>query len=166
MESSHRRLALRVVARASGQLAIAHGPQLARQRLFGDRDPKLLPDPLDQIDQAPAHHTVDGWDRTLIDHGLQGLSLLAVEPRRSTRRPAGEETLGSFGVEAQDPVAHDLQRHAADLGRLGAGGAIMYRGQSQQASGLIGITRLLGQGAKPGGIKPGFPRWVSFRVLL
>ena len=124
-------------------LAIAHGPQLAAQRLLGDGEAELLPEPLDQIDQAPAHHAVDGRDGTLIDDGLQGLSVLIGEPRRGPWCPAGQEALGSFGVEAQHPIAHDLQRHAADLSRLGPGGPIIDRRQSQKAAGLIGITRAL-----------------------
>jgi hypothetical protein len=101
---------------------------------------------------------VDGRDRTLLDDGLQSLSMLAMEPRRGTGRSAGQEALGSSGVEAQHPVPHNLERHAANLGRLGAGGSIVDRGQSQQTPGLIGITRLLGQRAKLGGVKVGAKR--------
>ena len=101
---------------------------------------------------------MDGRDGALIDDGLQGLSLLVVEPSRRARRSAGQEALGSSGVEAQHPVAHDLQRHAADLGRLGAGGSLRDRGQSQQTPGLIGITRLLGQRAKLGSVQVGAKR--------
>jgi hypothetical protein len=101
---------------------------------------------------------VNGRDRTLLDEGLQSLSMLAMEPRRGTGRSAGQEALGSSGVEAQHPVPHDLERHAADLGRLGAGGSIVDRRQSQQTPGLIGITRLLGQRAKLGGVKVGAKR--------
>ena len=143
------------MAWAGRELAIAQGPQLARQRLLGDREAELLPEPLHQIDQAPAHHALDGRDRTLLHDGLQGLSVLVIEPRRGAWRSSGQEALGSSGVEAQHPVAHDLQGHAADLGRLGAGGSIIDRGHSQKASGLIGITRLLGQRAKLGGVKVG-----------
>jgi hypothetical protein len=61
---------LGVVARAGRELAIAHGPQFAAQGLLGDRDAELLPEPLDQINQASAHHAVDGRDGALIDDGL------------------------------------------------------------------------------------------------
>src|SRR3954467_11294062 len=47
------------MARPGRELGIVHGPQLTRQRLLGDRDAELLPDPCDQIDQPPAHHAVD-----------------------------------------------------------------------------------------------------------
>src|SRR3954452_6583378 len=56
-------------------------------------------------------------------------------------------------VEAQHPIAYDLQRHAADLSRFGPGGPIIDRGQSPKAPGLIGIPRALRQSAELGGIK-------------
>src|SRR3954463_7886945 len=67
--------------------------------------------------------------------------------------PAGPKALRSPGVEAQHPIAHDLQRHAADLSRLGPGGPIIDRRQSQKAAGLIGIPRALRQSTELGGIK-------------
>jgi hypothetical protein len=141
------------MARTGRELAIVHGPQLAAQRLLGDGEAELLPEPLDEVDQAPAHHAVDGRDGTLIDDDLQGLSVLIVEPRRSPWRAAGPEALRSPRVEAQHPIAHDLQRHTANLRCLGAGGSIIDRRQSQKAPGLIGIPRALRQSAELGGIK-------------
>ena len=127
------------MARTGRELAIVHGAQLARQCLLGDRDAELLPEPRDQIDQAPAHHAVDGRKGTLVNDGLQSLSVLIVEPRRSPWRSAGQKALRSLGVEAQHPIAHDLQRHTANLSRFGPGGPVRDRGQSQKAAGLIGI---------------------------
>src|SRR4051794_33594630 len=75
------------------------------------------------------------------------------EPRRGPWCPAGPEALRSPRVEAQHPIAHDLQRHAADLSRFGPGGPIIDRRQSQKAPGLIGIPRALRQSAELGGIK-------------
>jgi hypothetical protein len=141
------------MARAGRELAVVHGPQLAAQRLLGDGEAELLPEPLDQIDQAPAHHAVDGWDRARIDPGHQGRAMRIGEPRRGPWCPAGPEALRSPSVEAQHPIAHDLQRHAADLSRLGPGGPIIDRRQSQKAPGLIGIPRALRQSAELGGIK-------------
>ena len=66
--------------------------------------------------------------------------------------------LRSFGVEAQHPIAHDLQRYAADLSRFGAEEPIIDRRQSQKTPGLIGIPRALRQGAELGGIKVGSER--------
>ena len=64
-----------MMARTGRELAIAQSPQLAAQRLLGDREAELLPNPLDEINQAPAHDTVDGRDRALVDNTLQGLTL-------------------------------------------------------------------------------------------
>jgi hypothetical protein len=136
-------LVLGIMARTGRELAIAQSPQLPAQGLLRDREAELLPEPLDQIDQAPAHHAVDGRNGTLVNEGLQGLSVLIVEPRRGPWRPASQEPLRSLGVEAQHPIPHDLQRHAANLSRLGARGPIIDRRQSQKAPGLIGITRAL-----------------------
>jgi hypothetical protein len=141
------------MARAGRELAIVQGPQLAAQRLLGDGEAELLPQPLDQIDQTPAHHAVDGRNGPLLDDDLQGLSVLIGEPRRSPWRAAGPEALRSPRVEAQHPIAHDLQRHTANLRCLGAGGSIIDRRQSQKAPGLIGIPRALRQSAELGGIK-------------
>src|SRR4051794_14816714 len=141
------------MARAGRELAVVHGPQLPAQRLLGDGEAELLPEPLDQIDQAPAHHAVDGRDRARIDPGHQGRAMRIGEPRRGPGRSAGPEALRSPRVEAQHPIAHDLQRHAADLSRLGPGGPIIDRRQSQKAPGLIGIPRALRQSAELGGIK-------------
>src|SRR3954466_7174335 len=74
-KSGDRRLALRVVAWAGRELAIAQSPQLTRQRLLGDGKAELLPEPLDQVDQAPAHHAVDGRNGPLLDDGLQGRAM-------------------------------------------------------------------------------------------
>jgi hypothetical protein len=79
----------------------------------------------------------------LLDDGLQGLSVLLREPWQGARRSAGEEAFRSPGVEAQHPIAHDLQGHAANLSRLGARGPIIDRRQRQKAPGLIGIPRAL-----------------------
>jgi hypothetical protein len=86
---------------------------------------------------------VDRRNGTLIDDGLQGLSVLIGEPRRGSWRPARQKALRSPRVEAQHPIAHDLQRHAADLSRFGAQGPIIDRRQSQKAASLIGIPRAL-----------------------
>src|SRR5215207_8045317 len=82
-ESDHRPFVLGMVARAGRELAIAQGPQLARQRLLGDRDAKLLPDPLDQVDQAPAHDTVNRRDWTIIKPCHESRSVCVAQLRGS-----------------------------------------------------------------------------------
>src|SRR4051794_1868067 len=117
------------------------------------------------------------WPRTCAAsaRGRERSALLsarcAVAPAWSTRRwaepnagglrrvVAGTElSTGSWARavrhgKAQHPIAHDLQRHAADLSRFGPGGLIIDRRQSQKAASLIGIPRALRQSAELGGIK-------------
>jgi len=57
-----------VVARARRQLAIAHGAQVAAQRLLADRHAIFVEQPLDQIDDPPANHAVRSRDRALLDN--------------------------------------------------------------------------------------------------
>src|ERR1700730_16136555 len=75
-----RPLCLSVMARPGGELAITQAVQLAAQRLSGDADPELLPQPLTEIDQAPAHNAMDRGDRTALD---------CCRPRRR-RAPPGQ----------------------------------------------------------------------------
>src|SRR3954465_6358028 len=143
-KSGKRRLVLRVMARTGRKLAIVHGPQLTRQRLLGDRDADLLPEPCDQIDQPPAHHAVDGRNGPLLDDGLQGRAMRVGEFRGLARRLAVDQALGPMGVELPHPVPDALNRDPAEPGRRGAGCSIVDRGQRQQPSGLRAILGLTG----------------------
>src|ERR1700726_3751780 len=101
-------LVLRMMARSRRELAKAHMPQLTAERRLGDRDPELLEEPLRQIDQPPAHAARQGGNRPIFHDLPQGLALALVEDARSARRFAGQETIRTFGVETDNPVAHDL----------------------------------------------------------
>jgi len=48
-----------MMARPGGELAIAHLPQCPAQSRLADHDPELLEQPLRQVGEAPADHTVD-----------------------------------------------------------------------------------------------------------
>src|SRR5215210_1886916 len=111
------RLALGVMVRAGRELAIVHGAQLAAQGLLGDRDPELVPDPGDEVDQPPAHHAVDRWNRPLLDDGLQGRKMRVGEFRGLAGRLAVDQALGPMGVELYHPVPNDLHRDPANPGR-------------------------------------------------
>lgn len=74
-----------MVAGARRELAVVQRPQFSAERLLGDGDAKLLPDPLDQIDKPPAYHPVNGGDRPLLDDGDKGRS----EARATADVPAG-----------------------------------------------------------------------------
>ena len=54
-----RPLGLGVMTRPGGELPVAHGAKLSAQGLLGDADPKLLPQPLAQIDKPPAYDAVE-----------------------------------------------------------------------------------------------------------
>ena len=142
-----------MVARTGRELAIVHGAQLPAQGLLGDRDPELLPEPLDQVDQTPAHHAVEGRDGPLLDDGLQGRAMRVGELGGLARRLAVDQALGPMGVELHHPVAHDLHRDPADPGRLGAGCPLIDRGQRQQAPRLRAILGRAGDRAQRSGIK-------------
>jgi hypothetical protein len=61
---------------------------------------------------------------------------------RSTpaRRLAVEGPFGTMGIELQNPVAHDLQRHAAELRRLGARRPLIDRSQGEKPPRLWPIS--------------------------
>src|SRR4051812_3061603 len=141
------------MARTGRELAIVHGPQLARQRLLGEGKAELLPEPRDQVDQTPAHHTVDRRNGPLLDDGLQGRAMRVGEFRGLAGRLAVDQALGPMGVELHHPIPHDLTRAPADPGRRGAGCSIVDRGQGQKAPGLRAILRLAGDRAQRIGIK-------------
>src|SRR5262245_65589758 len=78
-KSLNRARRLSVVARSGREFAVTHGPQFATECLFGDGDAELLEDPLRQIDQPPANHTVHCRDRTAVDQAGRDLALTVVE---------------------------------------------------------------------------------------
>ena len=141
-------LVLGIMARTGRELAVAQRPQFARQRLLGDRDAELLPDPLDEVDQTPAHHPVDGRNGSWLDDGLQSRPLGLVQDRSSARGLTVDQPGRALGVEAQHPVTHALQGYATTAGRLRPRLAVVECGQSQKAADLVGIARLFGQRAQ------------------
>ena len=112
------------MARPRREFATAHVPQLPAERRLGDRDAELFEDPLRQIDEAPAHDAMDGWDRAVLHDLPRRPALMGVENARSARH-AGQETIGAPGVETDNPVAHDLQPDAADPRRVRARAAVI-----------------------------------------
>jgi hypothetical protein len=142
-----------MVARSCREFAIAHGAQLPAERLLGNRDAEFLEYPLRQINQPPAHHTVHRRDRATLNHAGDGLPLSVIEFGRLTRRLAIEEAIRAPRVEAQDPVADDLEANPANLGRFGPSRPIVNRRQCQQPASLRPILALPCQNAKPGRIE-------------
>ena len=138
-------LVVGAVARPGRQLAEAHRPQLPAQGLLGDPDAVLLPHPLRQIDQSPAHDTMDRRDRAALDDAGERLALGVVELGRPSRRLAIDETLRPPGIEPQHPVADRLQTDTANARRLPTRAAVVNLGKRQQAPALIRIPRLFRQ---------------------
>jgi len=76
-----------------------------------------------------------------------------VKKTRLAGRLAVDQPGGAMRVQLNHPVSHDLQRHAADPGRLGARGAVADRGQRQQPAGLVSILAVACRRVKAGGVK-------------
>jgi hypothetical protein len=73
------------------------------------------------IDETPSHDTVNRRDWALVDYLGERRSMGVFELRRLAWRRLVDETVGAMGVELHDPIPHDLQRHATDLGCLRPG---------------------------------------------
>ena len=87
-------------------------------------------------------------DRTVLDHLYQRGTMLLVQPRRLSRRLAVDQTHRAFRVEPQHPVANDLHRHPACLGRTCPARAIVDHRKCQQPTDLtrvFALTRKLAQ---------------------
>ena len=130
------------MARARRELAIAERPHFAAQGLLGDGHAVLVPEPLDQIDQPPAHHPMHRWNGTGLDHLRQMPAMIIGEARGLARRLAVDQAFRPLSVELEHPVAHDLQRHPADPRRLRARASIVDRRQRKQPAGLRTILGL------------------------
>jgi hypothetical protein len=106
------------VARTSREPGKAHGAQRPPNRCLVDRDAEFLEKPAREVLAPPAHHAMDGGDRSALHQSGQGLALLLVQLRPVARRFAVDQALRSVRVEAQHPVADHLDGDAADAGRL------------------------------------------------
>lgn len=105
-------------------------------------------EPLNQALAAPAHHAVDGRDRTALDKLRRRPAMLLVEAPYSAWRPVVEQTLRAFGVEAQNPVPDHLEPDTTHLGRFAPDAAIVDHRQSQKTPRLPGVPRRLRLPAK------------------
>src|SRR5580704_1982191 len=130
------------MARPRRELAKTHVPQFPAERLLGDLEAKLLEQPPREIDQPPANDAMDGGEGAVLHDPPQHLALSVVANASSARRLAVQKTIETFGVETDNPVAHDLHADAAGPGRVRARAAAVNRGQRQKTPGLTGIARL------------------------
>ena len=106
---------LRLMARTGREFAIVHLAQLAAQGLLGGDDAKFLEQPLAKVDDPPTYDAMDRRRRTLLDHARERRAVLAVEPGRLSGRLTVDQPVRAKRVEAQNPVAHDLDPDPADL---------------------------------------------------
>src|SRR3954468_19489762 len=82
----------------------AEGAQRPPDCRLVDCDPELLKEPARQVLASPAHHAMDGRDRTALHHSGQSLALLLVQLGAVARRLAVDEPVGTMLVEAQHPT--------------------------------------------------------------
>ena len=129
---------LRMMAGPSRELVITHLVQDAARGRFRDRDPELIPYPVDHIDQPPAHDVMDGGDGCFDQLG-KGTSMHVFKPGRLTGRLPVERTRRPISVETDDPVPDDLKPNSAHGRRPDARAASLDRCQCQKPPGLIGI---------------------------
>src|SRR2546430_10458942 len=57
---------------------------------------------------------MDGWERAILYDLPQRPALVVVKNAGDARRLAVQETVGTLGVEAKNPIAHDLRSNAAN----------------------------------------------------
>ena len=126
----------------NSELAIAHGPDFAAERLLAHRNAKLLPQPLRQIAQTPANDAVEIGCRPTLDGLRQGRTLLIVQPRLLTGSLTVDQAVRAAFVEAYDLVPNNLERNIAEAGGIGTRASIVDRRQRQQSARLSGILRL------------------------
>ena len=102
-------------------------PSVTPDRGLVQRDGELLENSLHEILASPAHDTVLRRDRAALHDPCQGSTLVSVQLGGTAGRLPVDETCRTEGVESQNPVAHDLERHAADPGRIRSRAAIANR---------------------------------------
>jgi hypothetical protein len=111
--------------------------------------------PLAEIDDPPAHDAVYRRDWAALDDRGQGGAMLVVQSRRLSGSLAVDEAIRAMSVELENPVARDLQRHAADLRRFGARRTFVDRRERQQPTRLRTILRTSRRASNPCGVKIG-----------
>ena len=102
------------------EFAVTHSTQLAAQSLLGDGDTEFFEDPLCEIDQTPAYHPMDRWERAALDHANDRMALCRVQSAGSAWCLAIQQPVSASCVEPQYPVADNLKTDAANLRSLSA----------------------------------------------
>lgn len=68
----------------------------------------LLPKPLHQIDEPPAHDTIETGNGTFLDRLGKRLALLVIEQWLPPRRLSCLQTVRTVQIETLNPIADDL----------------------------------------------------------
>jgi len=98
-----------MVTRTGGEPSIAQGSQLAAARLHRDRDAELLEDPSGEIDEPPAHYTMERRDGSFVDDLGKCHPMRFVQPRGLAGCLLIDEAVRTVSVELHHPVAADLR---------------------------------------------------------
>ena len=135
------------------KLAVSHCPQLTADRILADRHTKLVPDPLAQIDDAPANHAVARRYGATLHDRCKRCQLFGRQLGRFARRLAIDQPIRTVGVEFLDPVTDDLNRDAAQPSCLAAAGTVIDRSNRQEPPGLGSVSSMPGRQTAGPGVK-------------
>ena len=124
-----------------GELADPHRAQFPAKGRLARRDAKLVPEPLRQIDQPPAHHPVQIGLRSGLPDARQGRAMLTAQKRRLAGSLPVDQARRPFRVEPDHPVANDLKPGAAGPRRLRQRAAIADDSQCKKTPDLLRANR-------------------------
>lgn len=99
----------------------------------------LLPKPLHQIEQPPAHDAIEIGNRIFLNRLDKRSALLVIQQRRAPLGLYGLQAIGTMQIEAFDPISHDLQTDPADRSHLTARTALVDDRQSKRSARPIRI---------------------------
>ena len=135
------------------QLAVAHRTQVAAQGLLAHRHAVFVKQPLDQVDDPPAHHPMRGRDRASFDNLGQRPLVLGTKYRARARRLAVQQPIRALDIEPQNPVPNRLQTNAANPRRFVPCPTIVNYRQRQQPSNLVRVPAQSRQSSKASPVK-------------
>src|SRR3546814_20534987 len=131
---------LGMVAGPRRELNIAQLLQLAPHSGLVERHRKFLMEPLDQVDQPPANDAMDRRDRAALNRFNERPALVVIEPRPGAGSFAVKQPIRAAIIEANHPVAHDLQAPIADPRRRRPASTPATPAQGQAPPALVPAT--------------------------
>lgn len=105
-----------------------------------------------QIDPAPAHHAIALPSRARLDQGLQFGLLCSVQSAGWPRVLMIAQAIGSFGIEAVNPVPQCLAVHTTHAGRIRPAGPVTDPPPAPEAGArhsLAGCAPQVASGERP-----------------